>query len=107
MSSHSPLNPPPSVDLRCVEAGAASPLGVCLTIAEVAQRAGVSPETVDEWIKHGLLPLVDLPSGKGKRRPAGPSRHGAPVRLSRGRKLYRIAESDWVRFVNAYKRRLG
>lgn len=82
-------------------------LGVCLPIEEVAVRAAVSPETVGAWIDRGLLPVVDLPTGRGKLRPTTPARHGAPVRIARGRRMLRVRETTWIKFLLKYERRRG
>lgn len=37
-----------------------------LTVADVAKRANVHPETVRRWTRDGLLPVITLPRG-GKR----------------------------------------
>lgn len=40
-----------------------------LTAPEVADQARVSPETVRRWVREGLLPAIELPSGRLRFRP--------------------------------------
>jgi excisionase family DNA binding protein len=40
--------------------------GGWLSVAKAADRAGVHPRTVKNWIKKGYLPATRLPSPKGK-----------------------------------------
>lgn len=41
-----------------------------LTVADVAKRAKVHPETVRRWTRDGLLKAVTLPSGHKRYAPA-------------------------------------
>lgn len=44
--------------------------GEYCTVAQVAERLGVHPETVRRWAHTGLIPCVLLPSGRMRFDPA-------------------------------------